>query len=343
MILITGATGLVGSYLALQLAEKGFSIKAIHPENDPIQKTKDLFDLYNKGHLFSRISWVCADITDIPSLEIAFENVAYVYHCAGKISFNPSDEKILRKINIEGTANIVNFCLAKNVKKLCFVSSIEALGDVTHNHPEELENNTSKIINEETEWNPERANSDYAISKYGAEMEVWRGQQEGLEVIIVNPGVVLGPIPKTWNRNEGSFRMITKVANGLKHYTQGSTGFVGVSDVTSCMIQLMESDVKGQRYILVSENLTYKEITTFIANALQVSPPKKEVKKWMSEWICKINWIKSNVFFQKRTFVKANVLWLHSTDVYSNEKIKSQLSFHFQPIASVIKEIATKY
>ena len=188
MVLITGATGLVGSHLALHLLENNERIRAIYRTKTSIEKTKSLFKLYGKESLFEQIEWIEADINDIPSLEIAFKGVEYVYHCAALISFDPKDEKKLRKINIEGTANIVNFCLAFNVKKLCHVSSIAALGDL-------MEHET--LITEETIWNPEKHHSDYAISKYGAEMEIWRGLQEGLPVVIINPGVILGPVSYT--------------------------------------------------------------------------------------------------------------------------------------------------
>lgn len=343
MILITGATGLVGAHLALQLAEKGLEFLAIYRNQNSIQKVKDLFIMYDKQKLFANITWIQADITDIPSLEIAFDNIDSVYHCAGKISFKPSDEKQLRKINIDGTANIVNICLVKNIKKICFVSSIEALGNLSANKLSDTNNSDAHIIDEETEWNPEIANTDYGISKYGAEMEIWRGQQEGLQVIIVNPGIILGALPKSWNRNEGSFRLITKVVNGLNYYTQGTTGFVGVSDVVSCMIRLMNSPEVGNRYVLVSENLSFKEITTLIAHKLQVRPPKKELQRWMSELSCNWNWIKANLLFQKSTFIKANVEWLHSKDVYSNQKIKTKLNFTFEPLETVIEKIAEKY
>ena len=179
MILVTGGTGLVGAHLLLHLLENGEEkIRAIYRKSKQIEKTKSLFELYKKSDLFSKIGWIQADILDVPSLENAFEEVDYVYHCAGLISFNPDDENQLRKVNIEGTANIVNFCIDKKVTKLCHVSSIAALGNLTQNQT---------IITEETEWNPEVLHSDYAISKYGAEMEVWRGQQEGLQVVIVNP------------------------------------------------------------------------------------------------------------------------------------------------------------
>lgn len=342
MILITGATGLVGAYLALQLAEKGLNFSAIPKEHDSIEKTRDLFKMYNKENLFSNINWIAADITDIPSLEIAFANIEYVYHCADKISYNPSDEKYLRKINIEGTANVVNFCLAKNIKKLCFVSSLEALGSSLE-HNDKINSSYQKIIDEQSEWNPEKANTDYAISKFGAEMEVWRGQQEGLKVIIINPGIILGAIPKSWNRNQGGFRFITKVAHGLNYYTIGTNGFVGVNDVVSCLIQLMESSANGNRYVVVSENLSYQKLTALIAQKLNVPAPKKEIKKWVSKLIYNWNWISATLLFQKRTFIKANVERLHSTAFYSSKKIQTQINFKFESIEKVIEQIVEKY
>src|SRR3970040_1476971 len=228
MFLVTGATGLVGAHLVLHLIEIGESVRAIYRNLESIQKTKDLFLLYKKESFFKKSDWCQADITDVPSLEIAFENVEYVYHCASLISFDPKDENLLRKTNIEGTANIVNCCIAKAVKKLCFVSTIAALGDLKENE---------KIITEEAEWNPEKPHSDYAISKYGAEMEIWRGQQEGLETVIINPGVIIGH--GFWE--QGSGLLFKKVANGLSFYTKGITGFIAVPAVVQFAVKLRKN------------------------------------------------------------------------------------------------------
>ena len=334
MILVTGATGFVGSYLVLHLAEKGLKVSAIYRKQEAIHKTKALFIMYGKAHLFTQINWISADINDIPALEIAFENIDYVYHCAAKISFDPRDEEELRKVNIEGTANIVNFCLAKNVKKLCYVSSIAALGDLpTH----------QQITDEETDWNPEKPHSDYAISKYGAEMELWRGQQEGLQVVIVNPGVILGAIPKSWNRNEGSYKIITTVAKGLKYDTNGTTGFVGIDDVVQNMTQLMESENEGERYILVSENLSYRELVALIADKLKVAKPKKQAKKWMTELAWRLDWLTAILFFQKRKLTKAIAKSLHTNDLYSNRKIVNQMNCQFEPMEEVIQKVVNYY
>ena len=344
MILVTGASGLVGSHLVLHLTEMGSNVSAIYRNQNSIDKTEALFKMYNKEHLFANINWIPADINDIPSLEIAFENIDYVYHCAAKISFDPRDEEKLRKINIEGTANIVNFCLARNVKKLCFVSSIAALGDLPeYNSNHDRGESSSRIIDEETDWNPEKPHSDYAISKYGSEMELWRGQQEGLEVVIVNPGIILGAIPNSWNRNEGSFKIIAKVANGLKFYSNGTTGFVGVLDVVKCMTKLMNSDIKGNRYILVSQNLSYEKITTLIAEKLNVKPPKSEAKRWMTKLAWRWDWLATNLFLQERHLTKAVAKSLHTKDFYSSAKIKNELNFTFESIESVVSKIAEKY
>lgn len=322
MILITGITGLVGSHLAVKLLETNQSICAIYRNKKSISKTKMVFDYYQKPHLFEKINWLKADILDIPSLENALKNIEVIYHCAALISFNPKDELKLRKTNIDGTANIVNIAVAYGIKKLCFVSSIAALGD-----PQNKE-----TITEDTDWNPEKVHSDYAISKYGAEMEVWRGYQEGLAVIIVNPGVIVAPF--FWK--EGSGEIIQKVKNGLKFYTKGRTGFVTVHDVVNLTTQLMQSQVSGERYILTANNYSYKTILFAIANVLRVKKPSYKATKIMTTMAYKIDWILANIFFQKRKLSKLMAKSLHSKDNYSNQKIVTALNYKFEDIEDFI-------
>lgn len=326
MVLVTGGTGLVGAHLLIHLAEKGEQVRAIYRNLDNIQKTKSLFALYDKKPFFDSIQWVEADVLDIPSLEHAFLGITKVYHCAAIISFDPKDENLVRKTNIEGTANIVNFCLNYNIQKLCHVSSIAALGDLAAHE---------SIITEETEWNPEKLHSDYAISKYGSEMEIWRGQQEGLNVVIVNPGVIIGP--GFWN--QGSGEIFKKVKNGLPFYTKGSTGFIAVSDVVSIMYQLMNSDIKGERYILIGQNIVFQDLLFSIAKALKVKPPKYHATPFMMNTLSKLDWIASVVFGQKRQLSKASAKSSYSADLYSNEKIKNALNITFTDVSDYIKRI----
>ena len=330
MILVTGGTGLVGAHLLLHLLEKGENVRAIYRNLSTTEKTKSLFKLHQKDDLFQQIDWIKADILDIPSLEFAFENVTTVYHCAAHISFDPKEENLLRKVNIEGTANIVNFCIAKKVKKLCYVSSIAALGDVNPNET---------IITEKTEWNPEIYHSDYAISKYGAEMEVWRGLQEGLAVVIVNPGVIVGST--IWNT--GSGLIFEQIKNGLSFYTKGQTGYVSVTDVVKAMIELMQSSISGDRYTLVAEHFTYETIIKLIAEKMGCKPPRFYAKPWITSIFWRLDWVTATFFGRKRKLSKFGAQSIHNVDWYSNEKIKnpgiSGLNFKFQSIENAIENI----
>ncbi|MFH6988755.1 NAD-dependent epimerase/dehydratase family protein [Flavobacterium collinsii] len=331
MVLVTGGTGLVGAHLLLHLIENGENVRAIYRNLNNIEKTKSVFELYKKGELFEKIEWVEADILDVPSLEIAFTNIDYVYHCAALISFDPKDEEALRKINIEGTANMVNFSIARAVKKFCFISSIAALGDLAAHET---------YITEETDWNPEKPHSDYAISKYGAEMEVWRGLQEGLDVIILNPGVILGPIPKNKTNVQGSAELYAKVANGLSFYTLGSTGFVAINDVTKIANQLMKSDIKNERFTLIADNIVFQNILNTIADTLKVKKPSIHATPVFMNFLWVVDTIFSTLFFQKRRLTKATAKASYSNNLYSNEKIKTALGTVFQDVHEYIKNIS---
>ena len=328
MILVTGGTGLVGAHLLLHLLENGETVRAIYRNQNNIQKTKSVFELYKKADLFEKINWLEADILDVPSLEIAFIGIEYVYHSAALISFDPNDEDALRKTNIEGTANMVNFSLAKGIKKFCFVSSIAALGDLA---PHET------YITEETDWNPEKPHSDYAISKYGAEMEVWRGVQEGLDVIIINPGVILAPVSTTSIFAHGSNELYTKVANGLSFYTLGNTGFVTINDVTRIAFELIKSDIKNERFTLIADNIVFRDILNTIADVLKVKRPDNHATPIFMNFLWIADGIFSTLFFQKRSLTKATAKASYSKNLYSNEKIKTALKTVFLDVHQYIK------
>jgi nucleoside-diphosphate-sugar epimerase len=335
MILVTGGTGLVGAHLLLHLIEShsmgNEKVRAIYRSIASVEKTKSLFSTYKKESLFEHIEWIPADITDVPSLEIAFQNIDIVYHCAALISYDPKDEDRLRKTNIEGTANIVNFCIEYAIKKLCFFSSIATLGDLL---PHE------KFITEETEWNPENPHNDYAISKYGAEMEVWRGQQEGLDVIIINPGFIIGPVLKFQDWERGSGQLLTKVKNGLKYYTLGSTGFIAVTDVVRIAHQLMQSDIVNERFTLVGQNSIFRDILNTMADAVGVQKPHIHAKPFLMELLWKLDWIAATIFQQQRKLTNTTAKSLYSNTLYSNQKIKDALQTEFINIHHYIKKIA---
>ena len=325
MILVTGGTGLVGAHLLFHLLNENQPIRAIYRNEKKFDTVKRIFGYYtnNADTLFDTIEWVKADLNNIPQLTQAFKDVTQVYHCAAFVSFEPDKFNLLQKTNIKGTANIVNFCIDHKVEKLCYVSSIAALGASLNN----------KAITEDTEWNKEIDNSVYAITKYGAELEVWRGTQEGLDAVIVNPGVIIGP--GIWRYGSGS--LIKMIYNGLKYYTIGSTGYVDVNDVVKAMIQLVKSDVKNERYILVSENLSFKDFFTKTANYLGVKPPQKEAKPWLLNIAWRLDWLKHKLTKKRRVLSKQTANSAVKTTIYSNNKIKYAIGFEFLPMDKSIE------
>jgi len=326
MNLITGASGLVGSHLLMSLLKEGEQVRVLYRNQASIDRTKENFVLYGEKvvALFSKIEWAQGDLLDITSIEQALEDVDYVYHCAALVSFKKSDKDILFKTNIEGTGNLVNVCLSKKIKKLCHVSSTAAIGKAF-----EQEDAT-----EELPWKKEKHTSNYSISKYHAEMEVWRGIEEGLSAVIVNPSIILGPAD--WSR--GSAELFSKVWKGLKYYTLGKNAFVDVRDVVSCMIKLTKSNISGERFLVCSENLTYQELFNLIAKYLGKNKPTIQVKKWMLGLAWRVATIKSFIFRSSPVVTKETAHSSMSLRTYSNDKIAQMIGFEFMPVEESIKD-----
>ncbi|APX99260.1 NAD-dependent epimerase/dehydratase family protein [Lacinutrix venerupis] len=331
MILVTGGTGFVGAHLLFKLLNEKHSVRAIYRNEKKFETVKRIFSYYsnNVEALFNSIDWVKADLNDIPLLTDAFKDITHVYHCAAFVSFEPDKFNLLKKTNIEGTANIVNFCIANNITKLCYISSIAAIGEAKPN----------EIINEDTEWNPEADNSVYAITKYGAELEVWRGTQEGIDAVIVNPGVIIGP--GIWKYGSGS--IIKTIHKGLKYYTKGSVGYVAVNDVVNAIFLLMQSKVKNERFILVSNNWSYKKFLTICANTLNVKPPKKEAKKWLLQIGWRLDWLKHKITGKRRILTKQLVDSLLSDSQFSGNKIKEFVDFEYSNLEDEIERTCELY
>jgi nucleoside-diphosphate-sugar epimerase len=269
-IFVTGGTGLLGSHLLYKLICDGYEPMALKRTTSDTDKTLRTFCYYSeKGNeLFKKIRWIDGDLLDYQLLLDQIKVAGYVYHCAAAVSFQSADKNELKEINVQGTANIVNACIEKGVSKLLHVSSIGTLGRA----------DAREVVTEETYWNNKKT-SIYSTTKYYAEMEVWRGMAENLNAVIVNPSIILGP----GNWDEGSSKLFSTVYNGLKFYTQGTNGFVDVNDVCNIMIQLMKSEIKGERFILNSENVAYKDIFGWMAHELGVSTPKYEATRFISE------------------------------------------------------------
>lgn len=327
MILITGGTGIVGSRLIAELLKKGFLVRALKRENSDISVVKKI--LTNENIDSSNLEWVVGDILDVYSLNDSMKNIKCVYHCAALVSFLPSEKSRMMKVNVEGTANVVNMAIENEVESLCFVSSVAAIG----RDPE------LSLIDEEIEWHDGKHNSAYAQSKHLAETEVWRGKAEGLRVVIVNPSIILGP--GNWGMSSTS--LFTSVWAGLPFYTKGVNGYIDARDVVKSMILLMEKEVNGQRFILSSEELSYKSILDKIADSLGKKRPYIYINPFLSKFAWIYELLKSLISGSKRLVTKETARTANQKYYYSNEKIKACLGIKFIPIQESISDTASLF
>jgi len=253
MIVVTGSTGHLGAHLLFELATRNRRVRALYHSAGKLEQVKKIFSYYTVDvtALMEKIEWVRGDITDTFLIASLLENAKQVYHTAGFVSFREKDKRKLLEVNMKGTANLVNECLHQNIHKICHVSSIAALG----------ESQGGEWVTESMIWNAGSTASTYSISKFRGEMEVWRGIHEGLQAVIVNPSVIVGP--GMWYSQSGS--LFKQIHKGLNYYPTGSAGFVDVRDVARAMIMLMDSEVTGERYILNSENMSHRAVLEIIA------------------------------------------------------------------------------
>lgn len=322
MILVTGGTGLVGSQLLLDLALKGEKVRALKRPHSDLTPVINAFSAH--PGLLESIEWVDGDVLDIFPLEKALYGIKKVYHCAAFVSFIPEEAELMLTTNINGTANVVNLCLENKIEKLCHVSSVAAINRI----------NESEVIDENSQWKISKHNSNYAISKFGAEREVWRGISEGLNAVIVNPTIIIGP----GNWKTGSTAMFPQVWKGLKFYTNGTSGFVDVRDVTRCMIALMESNKNGERFIINAENLTYRKIFDWIADGLQKPRPSIYANTWMRNVAWRTESLKKFVFKTRPFITRETALSAGRQVSFSNQKIKNALGINFIPVQKGIED-----
>ena len=312
MILVTGATGFLGSEVVRQLIQQKKAVRAIKRGNSVIPPfLKD-----------SEIEWVEADILDYTDLEEALEGVDQVYHCAAIISFNPSDRKKMIALNTDGTANIVNLCTEKKIR-LVHTSSVAALGEAK----------PGELITEDNIWEYTSKESGYAVSKYLSEMEVWRGIAEGLDAVIVNPSIIIGK-----NSSTGSIRFFELIKKGFKFFPTGTCGIVDVEDVAKCMITLMDSDVTGERFIINSENWTYRAFFEEIAAQLHVKPPTIPVKPWMVSLAVPMIKLVSAIAGKESPLTVEAARSAFQKPQYSNAKIKKTININFKPVKKAISD-----
>ena len=326
MIFVTGGTGILGSHLLYRLISAGRQVRAIYRDEKKISHVRALFAFYDPSNgdtLFEQIDWVPCDILDVMTLEAAMTGCSFVYNCAAVVSFRKKDFFRMMKINRQGTANIVNLALDLQYEKLCFVSSTAAVAkDPAH----------PAAIVESNKWTQSEDTSGYAISKYSSEKEVWRGIEEGLDAVIINPSMILGP--GSWN--ESSLTIFRTVANGFRFYTRGANAFVDVRDVARAMTMLMESGITGERFLCTGTNIAFRHLFEMIAREIGVKPPSIEAGPVLSSLAYRMSWL-AGLFTGKQALTRETAKSAQSTTVYDSYKLKKALDFEFTPLEDTIR------
>ena len=320
MVLITGASGFIGQHLVRLLSSKGETIRALYHANAPNPALKDL----------PGVNWMQCDLLDIYAVAEAFKDITEVYHCAAVVSFSPHDKERMVHFNIESTANVVNEALEQQIRKMVYLSSVASLG----------RSEQAKEITEEEQWEESSYNSVYAMSKHTAELEVWRGMGEGLNAVIVNPGIVIGE----GNWDVGTGKLMQLVHKEFPFYTQGITAWVDVKDVVEVMYRLMDSTIEAERFILSAGNYAYKDIFTWMAEALHKKPPHIRATPFMTELIWRWGIVKKWLSGKTSTITKETAATAQRQSLYNNSKLAQYLSdFTYTPVKETIKRMAAAF
>lgn len=335
MILVTGGTGLVGSHVLLELVKTGKQVKALRRKNSNIKEVKKTFENYSdlSDELFNKIEWIEGDILDIFSLESILKDVEIIYHCAALVSFDSKQRKNVFQNNVEGTANLVNAALKCGVRRFLHVSSIATLGKYKEESP----------ISESSVWIPSVKNSAYAESKFFSEMEVWRGMAEGLDVVVVNPSVIIGP--GKWEK--GSSKFFPLVYRGLRFYTTGVTGYVDVRDVAEAIIILTDNknfdNSRNQKFLLSAQNIEFGVFFSMVAESLHKPVPAIKVSRFLLHLIRPLFALGSLVSGSGNIVTKDTISSATGKKYYDGSKITRLFGFKYRPVINAVQHTAAIY
>jgi dihydroflavonol-4-reductase len=316
MNLVTGATGIVGLRIVYDLLKRNERVRALKRSSSDMAFAEKVLRFYGAADAdLTKIDWAEGDLLDIFSLEKALEEVKTVYHCAALVSYDPKDEPKLFQVNEGGTKNLVNVCLTSGVETICHISSVAALGV-------EKEGPTT----EESHWQRDENRSVYGLTKFIAEREVWRAGAEGLNVVVVNPSIILGPSKP----DQSSGMLVSMLRKGSKYYPSGGVGLVDVRDVSKACIQAMEQEKFGERYLLNSQNLSFQELLTKAAVTFGNEPPKSKLPNFLLELAWRLGVI--GRLFGIKPISKETAQSAQRTANYNSSKANNDLGVKFIPI-----------
>ncbi len=320
-IFVTGGTGFLGSYILRYLLKRGYTnIRALKRANSPMLMVEDIKD---------KIEWIEGDLMDLFLLEDVMQDTDQVYHAAAIVTATKKEEALMKKINGEGTANVVNAANYCKIEKLLHVSSIAVLG----------RQRKVQTLSEKNHWLPGEFNNAYAISKYLGEQEVWRGMAEGLNAVIINPSVIIGS--GIWGK--GTTGLFDKVKQGLPFYPVGSNGFVDVRDVARMSVELMESDISDQRVIANAVDMTYQDFFTSLANLLNKKPPRIKATPFLSGLAWRADWLRAKLTSSQHIVTKSRAFLTGCSFSFDNRLSKDLLDFEYTPIMRTLEETAGQY
>ena len=322
-VFITGGTGFIGSYIIKELVEKGYAVKALRRKSSKLP-------FYIPSEIFERVDWVEGDVLDVISLDNAMQQVDAVIHSAAIVSFHKKDKKKMMQVNVEGTANVVNTAIEKNVQRFVHISSVAAIG----------RKKISGLVNEEEKWQLNKLTTNYAISKWKAELHVWRGIAEGLNGVIINPSTVLGF--GDWNTT--SCRLFKSVYEEFPWYTTGINGFVDIEDVARAAVLLMESDINEQRFIVSGENWSFHKLFGTIADQFEKKRPHKKATPFLTGIATRLEAMKALLSSRPALLTRETARVSQNKIGFDNSKILQTLpQFSFTPLEESIKKTCKKY
>jgi len=332
MNLVTGATGLLGSHLIFKLISDNKRVRAIRRKSSNLSNVESLFRHYGDTKLekFCRVEWVEGDVLDYYSLAEAMQDVTTIYHCAASVSFYSRHHQAMWNVNVEGTRNMVDAALAAGVARFCHASSIATLGNGINGN----------ATTEDDQWHPDDNHSVYSLSKFWSEMEVWQGIERGLNAIIVNPSVIIGPPVQD---DSSTSKIIKLAASGMPFYTGGSTGYVDVRDVAKAMVMLADSRITKEKYIISAENLTTRQILGMMAERFNAAPPRYEVKKWMSALASGADCTWSLLTGKEPSLTPESLRAASGKSAYSSQKLVKETNIDFIPIREAINNAIDFY
>lgn len=324
MVLVTGGTGFLGAYIIKYLVEKGYSVRAI-------RRAGRQLPFFIADEIINAVEWVEGDVLDIVSLDDAMEGVDTIVHAAGVVSFSSNNKKEMFQVNVEGTANVMNVALEKNIRRIIHISSVAALGRTA----------SGETVTEEKEWNnSSRLNTLYAISKHKGEMEVWRAIAEGLEGVILNPTVILGY--GDWNNT--SCAIFKTAYNEFPWYSTGINGFVYVEDVARAAVSLLETSISGERFIINGDNWSYQQLFNTIADGFGKRRPHRKVTPLLARFALLAEKIKSLFTGKASILTKETARIAQNYTYYDNSKLLKTLpGFQFTPLEEGIKRSCEQF